>query len=479
MIIKQIKDVPLFSSLNGSEKIPTGGRGVFTTTVDQIKNYTIGSFSSLLDNKVDKIAGKTLSSNDFTTAEKTKLASISSGANSVTLLKNLQDVSDVAPVTGQALIFNGTIWSPTAVTTNLTPYMLKSTYDSNTNGVVNDSEKLGNNLPSYYTNRTNHTGTQSVTTLSDFTTSTDSRINLKIQDQITNGVTTIAPSQNAVFDALQAKQATLISGTNIKTINGTSLLGSGNITLNTGTTTTSQDILTTTLTGLSTLLEGDIKNTDTILQAFGRLQNQISAGLTKYVVTGSVIDKAITGKYPFQLSDGTLHTQVTTLVTMPSGYYIFTLCGAPGFSPQDVSVIVTETAEVVASLSVDEIVNFTSFRSTGKPIQANQLQNNLKGAKGWTDNLNSPTSCALYYLFQGANDLNKGPQPSASYLAIYPDAIGGNSGNVGVTNIIHFAEPTEIQIKIPAPNLDPSRFDSSTFGTGFVWIRTIPVTPNP
>jgi hypothetical protein len=34
--------------------------------------------------------------------------------------------------------------------------------------------------------------------------------------------------------ALDAKQATLVSGTNIKTIGGTSLLGSGDITIATG-----------------------------------------------------------------------------------------------------------------------------------------------------------------------------------------------------------------------------------------------------
>jgi hypothetical protein len=51
----------------------------------------------------------------------------------------------------------------------------------------------------------------------------------KVADSITDGVTTIAPSQNAVFDALALKQNNLVSGTNIKTINGTSVLGSGNI----------------------------------------------------------------------------------------------------------------------------------------------------------------------------------------------------------------------------------------------------------
>ncbi|MEM3373111.1 MAG: hypothetical protein QXF76_02755 [Candidatus Anstonellales archaeon] len=45
--------------------------------------------------------------------------------------------------------------------------MLKSVYDTNNNGIVDDSEKLGGQLPSFYLNRSNHTGTQSIQTISD------------------------------------------------------------------------------------------------------------------------------------------------------------------------------------------------------------------------------------------------------------------------------------------------------------------------
>lgn len=40
------------------------------------------------------------------------------------------------------------------------------------------------------------------------------------------------PSQKAIKTALNAKQDTLVSGTNIKTVNGNSLLGSGNVDIN-------------------------------------------------------------------------------------------------------------------------------------------------------------------------------------------------------------------------------------------------------
>lgn len=50
-----------------------------------------------------------------------------------------------------------------------------------------------------------------------------------ITQTITNGVTDKAPSEDAVFDALAGKQDSLVSGTNIKTVNGSSILGSGDL----------------------------------------------------------------------------------------------------------------------------------------------------------------------------------------------------------------------------------------------------------
>ena len=53
----------------------------------------------------------------------------------------------------------------------------------------------------------------------------------KVVQTITDGVTATAPSQDAVFDALALKQDTLQNTVNIKSINGTSILGSGNLTV--------------------------------------------------------------------------------------------------------------------------------------------------------------------------------------------------------------------------------------------------------
>jgi len=104
-------------------------------------------------------------------------------------------------------------------------------------------------------------------------------------------------------NALDAKQATLISGTNIKTVNGEAVLGTGNlVTPDTNTTYTEITVaeiaagtaatlrtmtgrragyllglvITRVLTGLSTATSTAVVATDTILAAIGKLQAQVS-----------------------------------------------------------------------------------------------------------------------------------------------------------------------------------------------------------
>ena len=80
-------------------------------------------------------------------------------------LDDLSDVIITTPTSWQALTYNGTDW------VNLTPAswdMLKSTYDTNDNGIVDDSEALNWQAGSHYLARTNHTWTQLANTISNF-----------------------------------------------------------------------------------------------------------------------------------------------------------------------------------------------------------------------------------------------------------------------------------------------------------------------
>jgi hypothetical protein len=71
-----------------------------------------------------------------------------------------------------------------------------------------------------------------ITDLTELTTPTTDDV-FPVVDIATNTTTKVQlanlPVQTAVTTALATKQATLVSGTNIKTVNSNSLLGSGDI----------------------------------------------------------------------------------------------------------------------------------------------------------------------------------------------------------------------------------------------------------
>lgn len=71
-----------------------------TTAKDYIKNKP--NISSLLDGKVDKVSGKGLSTNDYTAAEKTKLSGIETGANKTTVDSALSSTS-INPVQNKVI----------------------------------------------------------------------------------------------------------------------------------------------------------------------------------------------------------------------------------------------------------------------------------------------------------------------------------------------------------------------------------------
>ena len=76
---------------------------------------------------------------------------------------------------------------------------------------------------------TNETISQAVKDLTTALSEVDTKI-----DNLSNKVDTIETNINSLSIKLEGKQDTLISGTNIKTINGESILGSGNISISGG-----------------------------------------------------------------------------------------------------------------------------------------------------------------------------------------------------------------------------------------------------
>ena len=107
---------------------------------------------NLFDTKVDKVPGKTLSTNDYTTLEKTKLADIESGANKTTVVNVLNDASTTNALSAaQGKVLNEKIAKINTDIGNLGGGdMMKATYDPDGDGIVDDAAKLGGQLPAAY-----------------------------------------------------------------------------------------------------------------------------------------------------------------------------------------------------------------------------------------------------------------------------------------------------------------------------------------
>lgn len=140
-----------------------------------------------------------------------------------------------------------------------------------------------NQTDTYLLNRANHTGSQGAATI---TQDSNNRFVSDTEKSNWNG-----------------KQDTLISGTNIKTVNGTSIVGAGNVTISGGPANTDAlsegstnlyftvaRVLAAVLTGLSTATSTAVVSTDTILAAFGKIQAQLNlkAPLASPTFTGTV-----------------------------------------------------------------------------------------------------------------------------------------------------------------------------------------------
>lgn len=129
--------------------------------------------------------------------------------------------------------------------------MLKATYDTNDNGIVDNAEKVNNHtvltdVPAnaVFTDTTYTAGSNVSISSGNVISATDTTYTAGTGIDITNGVisntqtsaewgniTGTLSNQTDLNTALSGKQETLVSGTNIKTINSTSLLGSGDITI--------------------------------------------------------------------------------------------------------------------------------------------------------------------------------------------------------------------------------------------------------
>lgn len=153
---------------------------------------------SALDDKVDVEAGKGLSTNDYTNTEKSKLAGIQAGAE-------VNVNADWNATSGDAQILNKPDLSTYATDSELAA------------GLATKENVITSATTSDYFrgDKTFQPLNKSAVGLGNVDNTSDAN----------------KPISSATQTALDAKQNTLVSGTNIKTIEGQSILGSGNIDL--------------------------------------------------------------------------------------------------------------------------------------------------------------------------------------------------------------------------------------------------------
>ena len=264
-VIKSALDLKANSSdVTSALALKANSSDVYTKT----EVYNKDEIDEELATKVDKVSGKVLSANDFTDALLTKLNGIASGAE-----VNVQ--SDWNAISGDAVILN----KPTDATTSASGFMSAADktklngiapgaqvnvietikvhgvqqvpvgttidIDAVTQGdveeIVNDAiSSLGTPVTGAYLDGSTisaaggklNFGYQTLINNSPvINTSAASSPNLQLLNAIVIGDTTLQPTNNTgtidLSSYFNAKQNTLTSGTNIKTINGESLIGSG------------------------------------------------------------------------------------------------------------------------------------------------------------------------------------------------------------------------------------------------------------
>lgn len=154
--------------------------------------YFAQQIKAKLNNKVDKVTGKGLSTNDYTTDEKDKLAGIASGANKTTVEDVLTSTSTTNALSAkQGKVLNDKIASISNVASGKGD-MLKSTYDADGDGVVDNAKALNGHEDSYFAKATDiPTKTSQLTNDNSFTTMTAvEEKGYQTASQVTSAITT-------------------------------------------------------------------------------------------------------------------------------------------------------------------------------------------------------------------------------------------------------------------------------------------------
>ena len=216
-----------------------------------------------LAGKVDKVTGKGLSTNDYTDAEKTKLAGIDMttkqdtlvsgtniktvnstsllGSGDVSVQETLVSGTNIKTINGNSLLGSGNIviqgGGGGGSTVAYNPTVTSGTELGKINIDGTDNPVYAPPVPTKTSDLTNDSGFltshQSIKTVNNNTMTGTG--NVTVQETLVSGTNIKTVNNTSLLGSGNvAVQPTLVSGTNIKTINGDSILGSGNLVIGGG-----------------------------------------------------------------------------------------------------------------------------------------------------------------------------------------------------------------------------------------------------
>lgn len=284
---------------------------------------------------VAKETGKGLSTNDFTTAEKTKLAGIEAGAevNTIETIKvngtALTPVDKGVNIPIAQYIVNGTSYKiidiKQATVNNVEGFYIH--YD---NGSVDGGFVFVPNM-----NGVTYASGQIISIAND---NAETLVNGRISSAtpLMDGTASVGISdhfsrEDHVHPTDTSRQATLVSGTNIKTINGTSILGSGDLTVSGGTTdytdlTNKPTVNSVTLTGNKTASDLGLQNAiEVVTKTASDTTNTLETDKFYVFPTMTTLSVTVTGTgmYTFRFTSGSTATTLTvTGATMPDSFTV-------------------------------------------------------------------------------------------------------------------------------------------------------------
>ena len=219
---------------------------------------SLENLNTEINDKVDKVTGKGLSTNDFTNEDKGKLdtayqvpstgipaADMSSGvqtalnkANSAVQPADLVPITEKIPAQASAqnqladkAFVNSSISTASADfkgTYDSLAELQAVTADKNDYGYVVSTDEAGNTVYSRYKYNGSSWVFEYDLNNSSFTAAEWAAIQSGITAPLVQKLGAL-PTNADLQSALSGKQATLVSGTNIKTVDGQSILGSGNL----------------------------------------------------------------------------------------------------------------------------------------------------------------------------------------------------------------------------------------------------------